>query len=800
MNREEFKKLVESVVVLDGATGTELIKNGMPAGVCPELWVSENPNALHAVQSSYVEAGSQIVYSPTFGGNRVKLANFGLAAHTVDLNEKLARISRQAAPGAYIFGDIAPTGHFVAPSGDMAFDEAVSIYGEQVRGLLAGGVDGFAVETMMDVQEARAAVQAIREACDLPIIVTMTFEEGMRTLTGNDPVSALVALQAMDIDAFGCNCSCGPETMLEIIKVMAPYAKVPLVAKPNAGLPRIVEGRTVFGMGPEEFASHAPKLVEAGVALLGGCCGTTPEHIAAAARFVRSRRSSEWSNAKPGIVVSGPRRSVDLSERFSIIGERINPTGKKALQAELRAGRLDMVWQFAEQQTASGAAVLDVNFGLSGIDEKEMMLSAMGMLASKFDLPLCFDTTNPDVAEAVLREYPGRAMFNSISAEEVRLKTMLPKVAKYGPVLILLPVTDEGVPGTAAERIAVIQRIFDEVVKYGYGKRDVVVDVLAMTVAADGGAANTALAVVDWCVENGFATVCGLSNISHGLPRRDLLNRAFMNCSCSRGLSMAIANPMQNSEIPSKDLEAATAVLLNEPGAMMKFVEAFSGTSMPAASLETASVDERIHLALMRGNSAGIAAIVEEALRAGEAAAHIVDDLLLPGIAEVGERFERKEYFLPQLVASADALKAAMDYLNPMLENRDGNAEKMGKLVIATVKGDIHDIGKNITAMMLRNYGFEVVDLGKDVPAERILEAARAEGAPIVGLSALMTTTMGQMKNVVDLARSRGMDDLTFIVGGAVVDQVFADSIGAFYAADAMATVRIAQNLLKARN
>lgn len=803
MTRTRFHALIEQrLIQLDGATGTELVKRGMPAGVCPEAWVLEHPEALAAVQQAYAASGSDLVYAPTFGGNPLKLAEFHLEQQTGEINRQLAEISRRAVPGKLVFGDIAPTGQLVEPFGPLPFEKTVELYKEQVRGLIDGGVDGFAIETMMDLQEARAALIAVRELSDLPAIVTLTFEPGGRTLTGVHPVSALVTLQALGADAFGCNCSTGPAEMAEVIRELKPYAAIPLVAKPNAGMPHLVDGTTVFDLAPDAFAKASVALIDAGANLLGGCCGTSPAHLAALHNEISSRRPLPVRQEKRGVVTSPSSfRRLALEEPFAIIGERINPTGKKALQAELRAGKFELVREFAREQSAQGAALLDVNFGLSGIDETAMMRAGVAELVRIGSTPLCIDSTRPETVEAALRLYPGRALLNSISAEEERLNKVLPIAAKYGAMLILLPLTDDGIPESAAERIEVLDRILAEAARYSYTPADCAADALIMTISADRQAAAVSLDFIEHCSRQlKLNTVCGLSNVSFGLPARATVNLTFLGMAIGRGLNCAIANPSAPGIV---DAVIASDALSGRDPQLDRYlahhaVAASSETprqTTPAPAPAAQSPEELLRDAVLRGKKEAVPAILDTLIAAGKAPGELVDGILIPAITEVGNRFERKEYFLPQLMQSAAAMQLAMEQLEPLL--RSGGADAAGPVfLLATVKGDIHDIGKNIVALLLKNHHFQVIDLGKDVPAETIVNAAIEHDAAFIGLSALMTTTMPQMKVVVDLARSRGVT-APVIVGGAAVDEAFADSIGAIYAADAMATVRRATELLQ---
>lgn len=806
MNRVDFRRWCDaSVRMLDGATGTELIKQGMPAGVSPELWVFEHPEAIIAVQQAYAAAGSEIVYTATFGGNEIKLAEFGLADRAFELNRALAEISCRAvrAQGVLVFGDMAPTGRFIEPSGDWAFEEAVEVFKHQAEALAAGGVDGFVIETMMDLQEARAALIAVREvAPDAPVMVTLTFDESQRTLTGCTPEAALITLQSLGADAFGCNCSTGPGAMAKLLKKLAPIAEIPLIAKPNAGLPVLKGNKTVFNMNEELFAAHVPELLDCSVNLLGGCCGTAPGHIAAAAAAVRKRGQLVIRRGDSCGIISGNRTIRDLKydNQFVIIGERINPTGKKALQAELRENSTALALQFALEQQSAGAQILDVNMGMSGVDEKKLMLQVIKQTVRAVDLPLCIDSTSPEVVEAALRIYPGRALLNSISLEKERIEKVLPIAARYGAMLILLPLADDGLPEDCAGRIAILEKLMAEISRYGYTANDVAVDALIMAISAAPQAGNAALEFVDYCHNQLHVnTVCGLSNISFGLPNRQLINRTFLAMAMTRGLNMAIANPMNRDFM---DTVVAVEALKGQDENMTSYLASQSAidagnTANSANRVAGAETDpgKLAFQAVLRGDKTSAVKAVELILREPEIDLKAwLDNNLLTAIEEVGRKFEKKEYFLPQLLAGAEALQQAIEVLEPALQKSGTPDRKSEKIIIATVKGDIHDIGKNIVALMLRNSGFEVIDLGKDVVAETIVERAVAENCRLIGLSALMTTTMSEIPKVIKLAGTRKLD-ADFIVGGAVVDEAFANEVGAVYAADAMMAVRAAQTL-----
>ncbi len=849
MTREVFRELWKSkTVILDGATGTNLQEAGMPVGVCPEQWILEHPQVLIDLQRAYVEAGTNILYAPTFSANRLKLREYGLEDRLAEMNRELVALSKQAAGvcggigseaevGAvedvtrkvYVAGDLTMTGQQLYPIGELQFEELVDIYKEQAGVLLEAGVDLFVVETMMSLQECRAAVIAIREICDLPIMVSLTYQTDGRTLYGTTPEIAAIVLQDLGADAIGINCSTGPEDMIAPVRKMAEYATIPVFAKPNAGLPRLENGKTVFDTTPEEFAACGKKLVEAGAAFVGGCCGTTPAHIKALAEVLADVKAPAPLAVKRRVLTSERGMAeILLDGNFMVIGERINPTGKKKLQAELREGSLKMVREMALQQEAEGAQILDVNMGMNGIDEKKMMLDTIYEVTTTVDLPLCIDSSHVDIIEEALRIYPGRALINSISMEQEKMEPLLALAKKYGAMFILLPLSDAGLPASMEEKHEIIDKIIAAALKAGLAKEDVLVDGLVATVGANPRAALECYETFAHCKkELEVPTVCGLSNISFGLPERAHINTAFLTMAIANGLTMAIANPSQELLM---NAAFASDLLMAKEGSDIRYIERMNtlkdkyegtelvrvpvGSSVVAGSAasttngnETATVGNNtdvneakakspVYQAVLKGNKGAILDETKKLLDAGIRPNAIINEHLIPAINEVGELFDKQKYFLPQLIASANTMKLSIEYLEPMLERGEGT-ENMATIVIATVEGDIHDIGKNLVVLMLKNYGYNVIDLGKDVPAEVIVDTAIKENAAVISLSALMTTTMMRMKEVVELAKAQDCM-AKIIVGGAAINENFAEEIGADgYGKDAASAVKVVESLLK---
>lgn len=811
MTRMEWKELINSrVIFLDGATVSNLSKKGMPAGVCPERWILENPEKLIELQMSYIEAGTDIIYSPTFTGNRIKLKEYGLEDRIKEVNQTLVSLSKEAVARTkdlckgrkvLVAGDMTMTGEQLYPIGTMQFEELVEIYKEQAGYLLEAGVDLFIIETMMSLQETRAAVIAIKEICDLPMMATLTFNDDCKTLFGTDPTTAVVVLENLGVDAVGLNCSTGPDKMLPVIQEMKQAASIPLIAKPNAGLPHLQDGETIFDMNPDEFAEHMVHLTEEGAAIVGGCCGSTPEHIEAMVKRIGQRKPVPCNTEKiRALSTERTTLQFDLSGRFMIVGERINPTGKKALQAELREDKLDIVVQFAEEQKENGASILDVNVGMNGIDEKEMMLKVVNELSLVSELPLCIDSSHVSVIEAALRIYPGRALINSISLEKEKFEKLIPIAKKYGAMFILLPLSDEGLPKDLNEKKEIIQTILKEAKRHGFTEKDIIVDGLVNTVGANKKAALETMETIRYCKQElGIATICGLSNISFGLPERIFVNSTFLALAIREGLTMAIANPSQSLLM---NTAFAADLLLNKEDADVSYIKRVTEnpTTVQVESKKDVKSEtdekslDKIGQAVVKGKQKQIVSLVQEAVEAGKDPQEMVETILIPAINEVGRLFDQQIYFLPQLISSAETMKKAIDYLEPMLKSE--SEIKQGTIVMATVAGDIHDIGKNLVVLMLKNYGFEVIDLGKDVPTELIIETAKKVNADIIGLSALMTTTMTEMKHVVEMAEAEQLS-AKVIIGGAVITQDYADEIGADgYSRDAQEAVKLVKRLL----
>lgn len=793
------------LLFLDGGMGTMLQAAGMPAGVNPSRFCLERPDILRGVHAAYAMAGADIITTCTFGGSRFKLPP---DLDVVEFNRTMAQTARAAVTGVaeragdqriFVAGNLGPSGYFVRPLGDVEPAELVTAYREQTRGLVQGGVDLIFIETQFDLAEARAAVVAARLECDLPVIVSMTFEQGV-SLTGSRPEIFAETMQNLGVAALGTNCSAGPEQMGSVIEELLACSRVPVLAEPNAGLPELVDGETVFRLAAEPFARQTAAFAAAGVQILGGCCGTTPDHIKALRRAASHvERRKPLCRVGPGGIALTTRSSlvrIGEDSSLTIIGERINPTGKKRLTAELQAGEYSLALRYADEQIAAGAPVLDVNVGAPLVDERVLLPELALRLTERYGVPLSLDSSNADAIARALPYCPGSALVNSVSGETGRMETLGPLCRDWGAPCILLPLRGKKLPVMAAERIAILEVLLEQADSLGIPRRLLMVDVLALAVSSKAEAGRQCLETIRWCAKEGLPTTIGLSNVSFGLPARELLNATYLALAIGAGLTSCIGNPA-NPRL--REVRDAADVLLNKDQNAGRFIAGYaqwtSGDGVAgAAPTVDRSAAASLEDAVLRGDKENAVRLVEKELDAGADPLALVQEKLIPAITEVGARYERREYFLPQLIRSAETMQTAFKRLQPLLEEQQGSEERP-VIVLATVEGDIHDIGKNIVALLLGNHGFEVVDAGKDVKAEDIVTCAVKHKARIVGLSALMTTTMVRMEDTIKLVRERDLP-IKVMVGGAVVTQAFADAIGADgYSPDAVDAVRVAKTL-----
>lgn len=801
-----LSSLKKSPLVLDGAMGTMLQKLGLKPGGCPDELCLREPDLIKKVHALYKEAGSDIVTTNTFGANRKKLAEYGLQNRLREINSAAVKIAR-AAVGSKVFvaGGLGPTGSFVEPVGDMSFDEALAIFTEQAGALADAGADLIIIETMMDIKEVKAAIIGAKST-GLPVAVTMTFDETMRTVLGTPPESFAVMAASIGADLIGANCSLGIEGIYKAVCAMSKVTSAPLIAQPNAGIPALRGTQTVFPDSPDEMAAYVPKLAQAGVRVLGGCCGTTPDHIKKMGRVFRKARHKGGKEAIAFTTLSSRTAFVSLGGGLPaiIIGERINPTGRKLLAAEIKEGKTADIRNEARIQTEAGAHTLDVNVGVPGIDEPGAMRRAVFAVNENTSLPIVIDSSNPMAMEAGLQCADGKPLINSISGEEKKLREILPLARKYGGALLALTLDDKGIPPTAEGRLKVAEKIIKRAAKEGIEKNDIVIDCLAMTVSADAKSALETLRAIRLIKDRlGVATVLGVSNISFGLPVREVINANFLTMAIAAGLDAAIINPGNKAMM---DAYHAALVLTAKDTRAERYIQRFkpviigetAGDARPkeaAGPVKEAGIRERLKKAIIEGDEDNITSLVEAALAEGLDPITISNEGLIPGLEEVGRLFACNKYFLPQVMLSADTMKKAFERLKKELKG--AKSASAGKVLLATVEGDIHDIGKNIVATLLENHGFEVIDLGKNVSADKIVNAALKHKVDVVGLSALMTTTVMEMDTVIKRLRDAGINAVT-IVGGAVVTSEFAHNIGATaYGGDAVSAVDKIKRLIR---
>lgn len=810
------ERLGKEWLFCDGGMGTFLQERGLKGGDLPEEWNVTHPEIILELNKRYLEAGVNIFNTNTFGLNALKFPGRvkELATAAVGIAKK-ARIET-GREDAYIAIDVGPTGKLLEPLGDLSFDRAVELFSEVITSGAEAGADLVLIETMSDSYEAKAAVLAAKECCDLPIIVTTIYDEKGKLLTGGNVDSTVALLEGLGVDALGINCGLGPDKMVPIVKRLTEVASLPIVVNPNAGLPRSENGMTVFDVGPDEFAESMEEIATMGVQVMGGCCGTTPEHIAKMRKKVLEKPFIE-NTYKEFTVVSSYCNAVTLNpvdvsrDKPVIIGERINPTGKKRFKQALRENDMDYILSQGMEQEDAGADILDVNVGLPEIDEPLLMQNVVSSLQGITGLPLQLDTTNIEALEKGLRYYNGKAMINSVNGKEEVISLVMPLVKKYGGVLVGLALDEDGIPGTADGRLKIAGKIYDAADKYGIPRKDIVIDGLCMTVSSDTSSALSTLETVRRVREEYKGhTILGVSNISFGLPQRPLVNSIFLTMAMQEGLSFAIMNP--NNEQMMAAYRSFLA-LSDMDSQCMDFIESYanyssvslvgsSGAGEKKSNQDITSkqsadgVDKEgasaLRNAIERGMPAIAAKEMEDAIKDTDPL-DIIDAELIPALDKVGKGFEKGTIFLPQLLMSAEAAKAAFEVVKKKMAGKP--REMRGRIIIATVKGDIHDIGKNIVKVMLENYGYDVIDLGKDVPPETIVDTAVKEDIKLIGLSALMTTTVVSMEETIKLLREK-KPDTKVVVGGAVMTQEYSDQIGAdCYAKDAMATVRYADSV-----
>lgn len=773
-------------IYFDGGLGTMLQERGLQGGEYPETWNLTHPEELIAIHKAYLEAGCHVINANTFGANGLKFDN---VEEIITAGIQLAKEAKKQAGrmDAYVALDIGPTGKLLEPMGDLPFEKAVSYFAQMVKAGVKAGADLILIETMSDTYEAKAAVLAAKENSSLPVIVTMIFDENQRLLTGGSVESAVAMLEGLRVDALGINCGLGPKQMLPVVKRIREVSSLPIIVNPNAGLPVQVNGKTVYDLKADDFAQAMVKMAQIGVQGLGGCCGTTPEYIQKMIEAIKDIPCKP-NTMKEQTWVTSYASAVQIGKKAVVIGERINPTGKKRFQQALRNKEFDYILSQALEQEEAGAQILDVNVGLPDIDEADMMKETVVRLQNVCALPLQIDTGNLEALENALRLYNGKPMVNSVNGKLDSMESVFPLIQKYGAVVVGLCLDESGIPSTSKERLVIAQKIVKKAQEYGIQKKDIVIDGLAMTISSQSDGALVTLDTLQKVKEElNVSTILGVSNISFGLPQREIINSYFLSMALQSGLSCAMINP--NNEMMKKAFDASMA-LMNQDAQCMHYISSYS---KQVEEKKSENPEISLSFAIQKGIQDRVKEITTSLLETKEPLG-IIDEELIPALDLVGKGFEQGTVFLPQLLMSAEAAKASFEVLKEKMEQNQSLSK--GKIILATVQGDIHDIGKNIVKVLLENYGYEVLDLGKDVAPEVIVKTAISEEVKLVGLSALMTTTVKSMEKTIELLHKEKPDTFV-VVGGAVLNQEYADQIHAdHYAKDAMATVRYAEQIL----
>ncbi|MDI3309997.1 MAG: homocysteine S-methyltransferase family protein [Thermoanaerobacterium sp.] len=796
-----FNNLKNSAIVFDGAMGTMLQKKGLKTGECPEYYNLSHPDIVYEIHKSYIDAGADVIETNTFGANRIKLKSYNLSDKLPEIVKSAVQIARKAAGDKAVALSMGPIGELMEPFGKLTFDEAYNAFAEVAVEGKKAGADLALIETMSDILEAKAAILAVKENTNLKVICTMTFQEDGRTLMGTDPVTAVISLQGLGLDAIGVNCSTGPDMMADIVKKMAEVSRIPILAQPNAGMPHLENGMTLYNITKEQFAIESKKLLECGASIVGGCCGTTPEFIRLLKAEVHS--TEQKSAVKEYTAVSSNTKTIFIGSHYPVcvIGERINPTGKKKLSAAIKEGDFNIIYDEAISQEKLGASVLDVNIGVPGINEEELMPKIVSQVQNIVNVPLQIDSSNVKAIEKAVRIVRGKPIINSVSAKEKSLREVLPIVKKYGTSVIGLTISDDGLPKDADERLKNAEKIVKAALDYGISKNDIIIDCIALTVSSEQTAAMETLKAINLVkTKLGVSTVIGLSNISYGLPERQFINTAFLAMAISYGLDAVIVNP--NDKI-TMDILNASMVLSSRDKRCEKYINTYkkddATNKTSVLSIEKKSDDntsEMLYRNILEGKKADIDKLVQQLLDDGIEPLAVVDNTIIPALKDVGDKYDKGIYFLPQLLNSAEVVESAFKVLKEKMPKGMGSK---GKIILATVEGDIHDIGKNIVKVLLENYGYEVIDLGKDVKPSTILDEVKRTNAKLVGLSALMTTTLNNMEKTIKVLRS--LSDIKIMVGGAVLTKDYALKIGAdYYGANAQEAVRIADKVFSEIN
>ena len=777
-------------LLFDGAMGTMLQKYGIKRGELPESYNILHPEIIEKIHLEYLGVGSDVITTNTFGANRYKLKNTLYSVE--DIVGSAVRIARSAAKDKLVALDIGPIGQLMEPLGTLSFNDAYDTFAEQIIIGASEGADIILIETMSDIYEAKAAILAAKENSNLPVICTMSYQDNGRTLTGTDPITMVNVIQSLGVDALGVNCSLGPNEMLPIITEILKYSTIPVIVQPNAGLPKLKDGEAFYDVNAHEFAQYAKIMAEMGVTILGGCCGTTSQHIKDIYDMLKDLKPVK-RNVKKFTAVSSPSLTIVLGEGIRVIGERINPTGKKKLKEALKNNNLDYILQEGINQRDAGADILDVNVGLPEIDELAVMVETIKELQSIVNLPLQIDSVRPDVIEAAVRIYNGKPLINSVNGKDETMDAIFPIVKKYGACVIGLTIDENGIPSTAEGRLKVAKKIVERAAEYGIDKSDIIIDCLVLTASAQQSEVKETIRALQLVKSTlGVKTTLGVSNVSFGLPRRGILNRTFLAAALTAGLDAPILNPLSEDMMSTIN---AFNVLWNNDIASKKYIDVYSTFEGKQTSKEI-TTNKDLKSIIIDGMKEEASKITKELLKT-MTEMEVVNNYLIPSLDIVGQKYESGEIFLPQLLQSAETVKKSFQIIKErMMANTEKKISK-GTIVLATVRGDIHDIGKNIVKILLENYGFDVIDLGKDVHEDVVVEAVRSGNIKLVGLSALMTTTVRSMGETIKALRDNNLD-CTVLVGGAVLNEEYAKMIGAdYYAKDATQTVKFARKLFE---